>query len=58
MLEDFLGTALCALSSSVEENCAGARDNARRIYLARALAQTTGIQLPAVHTAVRPSIAS
>ena len=32
--------------------------NARRIFLARALASMTGIQLPAVHTAVRHSIAS
>ena len=56
-VEDFLETALCTLSSSVEENCADARDNARRIYLTRALAQTTGIQLPAAHTAVRHSIA-
>ena len=58
MLEDFLETALYVLSPSEEENCVGARDNARRISLTRSLAQTTGIQLPAIHTAVRPSIAS
>ena len=58
MLEDFLGTALYALSPSVEENCVNARGNARRISLARALASATGIQLPAAYTAVRHSIAS
>ena len=39
------------------ENCANARDNARRISLTRALTLSTGIQLPATHTAVRHSIA-
>ena len=58
MLEDFLETALCNLSPSVEGNCVSTRDNARRIYLTRALALPTGIQLPALHTAVRHSIAS
>ena len=57
-VEDFLETALCALSSSEEENCVNARGNARRISLARALASATGIQLPAAYTAVRHSIAS
>ena len=57
MLEDFLETALCALSSPVGENCVSARDSARRISLTRALALPTGIQLPAAHTAVRHSIA-
>ena len=57
MLEDFLETALCALSSPEGENCVSARDCARRICLARALAQPTEIQLSAAHTAVRHSIA-
>ena len=57
MLEDFLETALCILSSSEEENCVAVRNNARRISLTRALTPTTGIQLPAAHTAVRHSIA-
>jgi hypothetical protein len=57
MLEDFLETALYALSPSVEGNCVGTRDNARRISLTSALTLTTGIQLPATYTAVRPSIA-
>ncbi len=58
MLEDFLETALCALSPSVEENCVSVRGHARRIFLTRALALITGIQLPATHTAVRSFIAS
>ena len=43
-VEDFLGTALYALSPSVEENRVNARGDARRISLARALALPTGIQ--------------
>ena len=57
-VEDFLGTALSPLSPPIEGNCRDARDNARRIYLTRALTSITGIQLPAVDTAVRHSIAS
>ena len=55
--EDFLETALNALSPSEEGDCGGTRVDALRISLQRALMQLTGIQLPAAHTAVRHSIA-
>ena len=57
MLEDFLETALYALSPSVEGNCLNAWDNALRICLQRALTPITEIQSPAAYTAVRHSIA-
>ena len=57
-LEDFLETALCTLSPSEEENCVSVWNSAHRISLMRFLTLPTGIQLPAIHTAVRPSIAS
>ncbi len=56
-LEVFLGTALSTLRSPVGERCGYARNSAWRIYLPHFLAQPTQIQLWAVDTAVRRSIA-